>query len=291
MADIDLMARLEADLDESEAKQYAYKAHSSACTTQSYAPSEPQPTEITTSTGEGRRLQRKAHSSECNSQCNTTHELQRIKTVINDRDEKYSALEEQCQNVLAKELERGEDSETTRIVAGEPEKQQFSHAREARNGGLLQLDKDGSVGKGVVKGANDKRGFAEADLDDLQKSQALNRQHHSIATLTQNDEGLAEKQLRKVRKRARSPSPPAHCAPSEVGHEVSKMSGGSPGRKRKERQRSKEPNALQETADGPEVSPTLEGEALEIADSEDELFVSLSIPSGLQGCGWKARLG
>lgn len=316
MDEIDLKARLEAELDKSEEKQAAqHKTHSSLCG--DTAAVEPSQNAIAISSEEEGDAERKRYSSSytsTSSQFNIEHEPHTIKT---DRDGTYAILKGQIDNFLTeqskeqafskKAIYRGEkhlgpeeelkilhaekpgipeESRLTRRIARDDDEQRrFDDLRKAQNGSLFEVDKDGRL----MKGANRKRGFCDATLDKLQKLQPPYRQYDIISTLCRNDEVCTEEHLDAVCEGARSQPLGAHNALFEVGHALPRMPGRSPGRKRKQRSPTRESTPPQEIADELRSSTTLGTDELEVPDSEEELFVGLSI----WGCArlWLEGLG
>lgn len=271
MATLSLIASLEAELDESEEKQAGQQKTHSSSRALDAAP-EPLQIEIASSSEEEDNASRKSH---CSSQSYT-----------NDRDNVCVGLEGQLKVHIAEDSEIRQESQIT-SRDDQAEERQIYYLEKAQNESLLVVD-------GVWQRGNDKRGFSDAQMDDLQNFQRSFRQHDTTTALSRNNELCPEERSNKFRKRSSSQSTRARNALAEVGYEVSTMPGrSSPGRKRKICSTSKEAIPVQDTADDPEppLSPlppvTVGKEVLEIADSQEK-FVGLYI----QGCArlWKARL-
>ena len=254
MGTLDLIASLEADRDESEEKQAAkHKTHSSLCTIAA-APAAPK-IEITTRSEKEDNESLNSHNSCCTSQSKT-----------NNRNKIYAELEDRVRLLATEDAQIQEDETTTSRT-----ERHYGELRKVRNENMSGVN-DGRL----MKGANNKRGFSDADLDVFQNFRQSRYRQSDIKSALYPNEGVAtEEDFDAACKGARDQPPGAHYVRFEVGHAVSRMPGRSPGRKRKQRSPSREPISPQDITDDLGSLPTLEEAVLEIADSQEERFVGI----------------
>ena len=274
--DLILIASLEGMLNEHETQQYfqkqrLVKSHSSACVRRQDAIPEPALASPNDRCNEEElHKQRKTHSSQ-----------HKTRSILFARDTKYD------RNVFTQFPGSVGDSEPPRKVTNDHQEQQFSSFKKPRGGRLVQFSKDARTRmRGLTRGANDKRRFDEAGLNDFKILQTPNRQHNTISTLFESEEeGTSDDELEPAYRSARSQPRGAHHAPVEVGHEGSTMSARRRGRQpeRKHRTLSTDSTAPEGLAGELESSLRVKEDALEIGDTEEEEYVGLSSWRG-QGC-------
>ena len=267
--DLDLLAKeWELEDDEDIAKQlFQTKTHSSTLGHQSTAAPESHSAKPATSSLDSNSKQHEIHSS-----LTTKH------FSSYDEGNKYDAMKERSQNDFARESKCGQDSKTILEPKHDHKGTQFTHLSKPQNRNLLRLtfNKYGSLIREIGNGANDKRGFDEADVNDLKILQPPSHQHSSTSAPSSHSKNHAAKDLSVIYRRAGSQYQRAHHAPAEVGYAASTMPGKSPGRQPKRllhSQSSKE--SIQEIADDSRLPPRLGRDVQEIEDSEDELQVGL----------------
>jgi hypothetical protein len=221
------------------------------------------------STSSSQEAAQRTYTSESNALC----EPLGIKTASSNRDGLYAGLVEQLKTLTENAPQLAEHGPSILAKKSKYKNLDSMFLRIKERQSLDVGEKDEEYGW-FSEGANHKRGFSEVDFDDLKELRVSHLESNTTPQLSWYDRVRVEEYLDAVYERSTNQLPEAHDAQSEVGHEASTMLGRSPGRKRKHHSTTQGPP--QATAEEEKSSPTLDGDELEIADSQDA-FVGLFI--------------